>query len=239
MTDTVTATWSAPTPLRAILLGRPGSGKGTQGARLSEMLGIPHLSTGDLLRQEIESGNALGRDLERYVARGRLVPDRLVLEVIQEHLDAIEVRELGFLLDGFPRSVTQLIALERMIAPQRLSCALELLLPEREAGHRLLTRFVCTTCGSSPHMRQGPALVAQNTCMRCGGELRRRLDDDVTSIRQRFTEFERLTKPLVEWLDRRGVLLTVDAARTPDEVTTALLTSIERVAPGVMLPQLS
>jgi adenylate kinase len=182
------------TPIQVVLVGRPGSGKGTQGIRLAGVLGVPHIAAGDLLRAEIDRASDVGRRIAATVAEGRLVPDGLVMEALAHRLARDDVGTAGFVLDGFPRSVPQAIVLERLIAPSRLTCALELHLPEREASHRLLAR--------------------------------RRADDRVPVIRRRFDEFERLTRPLIEWLDRRGLLITLDATPAPDAVGEALLRAL-------------
>jgi adenylate kinase len=157
------------------------------------------------------------------VARGRLVPDAVVGAALAARVDMDDARTAGFVLDGYPRTIAQAIALERMLAPDQITVALELMVPEREAAHRLLSRFVCTGCGQPATTRPGRAGEGTDACARCGSELRRRADDDVSVIRHRFREFEECTKPLLEWLDRRRLLVTVDADRPADEVAHAVL----------------
>ena len=222
-----------PVPVRLIVLGRPGSGKGTQGTRLARILGVPHVSTGDLLRSEIEDDRSRGRTIAASVTRGEMVSDDVVGAVLSERLARSDARNLGFVLDGYPRTIPQAVTLERLVAPAGLSGALELVLPEREAAHRLLTRFVCTECGhSSARSRDlaGPtSRGGGDDCPRCRGPLRRRADDEVTVIRRRFADFVEGTKPLLEWLDRRGLLVSVDASRPPDSVTEAALDALTAV----------
>jgi adenylate kinase len=222
--------WPALAPARIIVLGRPGSGKGTQGALVSDALGVPHISTGDLLRDEIGRGTRLGGQIGSFVRRGRLVPDPLVAGLLRARLDAADVRANGFLLDGFPRSVAQAVELERSVAAAPITVAVELLVSQREAAQRLLSRFVCATCGRSPHRAPGteaPALT--DRCAACGGTLRRRADDETAVVQRRFDEFESLTKPLLDWLDRRGVLVTVAADAMPTTVTEELLGALAPV----------
>ncbi|MFA5884687.1 MAG: nucleoside monophosphate kinase [Acidimicrobiia bacterium] len=217
-------------PAHIIVLGRPGSGKGTQSALLSEALGLPHVSTGDLLRTEVARGGRAGREIAGWVERGELVPDPLVMEVLFGRLARDDVRTRGFLLDGFPRSATQAAELERSIAPARIDGAVELMVSEREAAQRLLARFVCADCGRSPYGHaDGAAPVRAMRCAACGGVLRRRTDDATAAIARRFDEFERLTKPLLAWLDRRGLLVTVDAERPPADVAASLLAALEPI----------
>ena len=227
----------APSFLRALLLGRPGSGKGTQGSVLAEILGIPHVSMGDLLRTEIERKSRIGEAVRRTVCSGRLVPDALVLEALEARLRRDDVRARGFLLDGFPRSVSQATDLERVLAPTRVDVAIELLLSEREAAHRLHARFVCDDCGQSPTRVIGLGTVATlpQCCARCGGTLRRRADDEVRAIRRRFEEYERLTKPLLEGLDARHMLVTVDADRPASVVTSSVVDALRGRAVGPRL----
>jgi adenylate kinase len=223
----------APDPARVLLLGRPGSGKGTQGSALSDILEVPHISMGDLLRNEIERSTAIGTAVEGYVSNGRLVPDSLVFDALCARLCRDDVRERGFLLDGYPRSVPQAAALERELTPNRIDVSIELLLSEREAAHRLHSRFVCAECGHAP--ARGIGAGSLDRCPRCHGALRRRADDEVRAIRRRFDEYERLTKPLLEWLDRRQMLVTVDADRPVPAVTMSLVDELRRRSGGIHL----
>jgi adenylate kinase len=229
----MTVEWVRP-PVRVLVLGRPGSGKGTQGTRLAGVLDVPHISTGDLLRSEIAGDGPLGREVAAHVHRGRLVPDALVMAVLAERLAAPDVGGPGFVLDGYPRSIPQAVTLERLLAPERLTVAVELMVPEREALQRLRSRFVCTECGhpqsALPAVGTPERTGGSATCVRCDGELRRRTDDDPAVVAQRFAEFEQSTKPLLDWLDRRNRLVSVDADRPPDVVAHALL---EALGPAV------
>ncbi len=214
-------------PYRVLILGRPGAGKGTQGTRLAEVLGVPHISTGDIFREAMTTGTLLGRDVAAYLERGRLVPDPLVVRALASRLDEDDARTRGFVLDGFPRTVAQAEALERLVAPERISRAVELVLTEREATQRLLTRFVCAECGHTVPRSVDAGRQADVGCARCGGALLRRADDDLPAIERRLEEFERATRPLLEWLDLRGLLVTVDADRTPEVVAASVLDAVE------------
>lgn len=224
-----------PAATRILVLGRPGSGKGTQGVRVAEQLGVPHISTGDLLRAEVEAGSSLGAVVAEHLEAGELVDDDHVGQALLRRLGEADASVGGFVLDGYPRSIAQAIALERFLAPDHFTAALELVLSEREATHRLLARFVCTDCGHSPARPRPTATegaaarttgVFDDSCGRCGGTLRRRSDDDVQVIRARFDEFERWTKPLLDWLDRRSLLVSVDASSAPDVVTASALDAL-------------
>lgn len=224
-------TESARPPIRVLVLGRPGSGKGTQGTRLARLLEVPHVSTGDLLRAEIAHDGPLGRQVAAHVARGRMVADDLVAMVLARRLGVHDTATDGFVLDGYPRSIPQAVALERMLAPERVTVALELMVSEREALQRLRARFVCVDCGH-PQGARDPLGddAAGPRCTRCGGGLRRRSDDDPTVVSRRLAEFTHCTKPLLDWLDRRGRLVSVDAERPADAVTRAV---VEAVGPRI------
>lgn len=208
-----------------IVLGRPGSGKGTQGHRLAAALAVPHLSMGDLLRAEARRGSRVGREVAAHLAAGHLAPDEVVATVLAAHL--VEARIRGFVLDGYPRTIAQTTTLEQLLHPDPRLLALELVVPEPVAAHRLRSRFVCTRCGLPEPVRPAPARELRPTvCSRCGDGLRRRGDDDEVVVRRRLQEFEQCTKPLLDWLDRRGLLVTVDADRPPAEVTEAVLAAV-------------
>lgn len=210
---------------RVIVLGRPGSGKGTQGHRLARALGVPHLSMGDLLRTETERGSRVGCEIAAHVAAGRLAPDAVVAAVLAEHLS--HAAAAGFVLDGYPRTIAQAVTLEQLLGSPADLLAVELVVPEHEAAHRLQSRFVCTRCGHPEPVRLARARERRSTvCGRCGDALRRRGDDDEAVVRRRFREFEECTKPLLDWLDERGMLVTVDADRPPGEVTSAVLAAV-------------
>jgi len=211
-------------PVRVAVLGRPGSGKGTQSGRLARVLGVPHVSTGELLRAEIERGSPVGRRAQEFVEAGQLVPDEMVLESLAERLDDADIERDGFVLDGFPRTIDQAVALDALLAPALLDAVVELMVPEREAAERLGARLVCPECGRSVSRDQRSAL-----CDHCGTVLARRADDDVDVIRSRFDVFENETRPLLEWLDQHGRLVAVDGDRTVSEVTRRVIAAVQTV----------
>jgi len=211
-------------PVRVAVLGRPGSGKGTQSGRLARVLGVPHVSTGELLRAEIERGSPVGRRAQEFVEAGQLVPDEMVLESLAERLDDADIERDGFVLDGFPRTIDQAVALDALLAPAGLDAVVELMVPEREAAERLGARLVCPECGRSVSRDQRSAL-----CDHCGTVLARRADDDVDVIRSRFDVFENETRPLLEWLDQHGRLVAVDGDRSVSEVTRRVIAAVQTV----------
>jgi adenylate kinase len=190
-----------------VLLGPPGAGKGTQAALLAERLGLEHISTGEILREEVELGTELGRKAKAYMDRGELVPDALVIEMLRERLDSSRSR--GFILDGFPRTISQAEALERMV---RLDRVLNIRLSEEEVVRRLSARRVCKSCGRNYNLISNPPKV-EGRCDACGGELIQRDDDKPEVIRRRYRVYEAETAPLKDFYRQRGLLVEVEGDR--------------------------
>ncbi|MBI5095209.1 MAG: nucleoside monophosphate kinase [Candidatus Hydrogenedentes bacterium] len=214
-----------------ILLGAPGSGKGTQADMLRHRLEVCPLSTGDMFRAakdipEEKHGPAL-REALAYMRRGELVPDETVVALVSERLACIRCR-YGFLLDGFPRTVAQAEALEKILHAERipLDAVIQLDMPLEEAVARLGGRRTCSICKATFHLAHKPPKVS-GICDRCGGELYHREDDRPESARVRLTEYERGTAPLVSYYAKKGLLLPVAAAGPPEEVFEKTLKLLE------------
>jgi adenylate kinase len=215
---------------RIVLLGRQGSGKGTQADRLSLLYHVPHISTGEAFRTAVREGTELGRTAQVYMGRGDLVPDAVTVGVLREHL----VKEAGlgsgraggFILDGFPRNVGQAEALEEMLAPEGLDIVVNLDVSTEEVLRRIAGRRICPNCKSSYNIVNNPPKVAE-TCDACGQKLVQRDDDTEEAIRRRLEIYESETAPLVDWYAQRGLLATVDATGRPDEVTDMAVKAIE------------
>jgi len=203
---------------RLVLLGAPGVGKGTQAAEISRRTGLPHISTGDLLRAAIREGSPLGRRVAATVERGELVPDGLVAEVMEERLARPDAAD-GFLLDGFPRTVAQADLLDRILAKrgQALDRVIGIEVPEAEIVERLAGRRSCGHCGATYHVRYNRPKV-DGVCDRCGSELRQRPDDVEAAIAQRLKAYREQTAPLVARYRKTGRLVEIDGRGTPDEV---------------------
>ena len=222
-------------PYRIILLGPPGVGKGTQAQLLYEALGSCHLSTGDLFRAaqcQLEPSPALKSALEA-VRRGELVSDTLVVSMVRERAGCLRCRG-GFLLDGFPRTVAQAIALDTFLADQcvTLDAVLSYELPLDEIVNRLSGRRTCGGCKVVYHISARPPRVRE-VCDRCGGRLVQREDDRPDSIRVRMRAYEESTRPLMDYYQGRGKLLTIPARGTPGEILERSLTSLgDRRATG-------
>ncbi|HZM15546.1 MAG TPA: adenylate kinase [Candidatus Krumholzibacteria bacterium] len=211
--------------MRIVLLGAPGSGKGTQAALLKEMYGIPHISTGDILRQEVAEGTELGRKAESYMADGALVPDALILEMMEARLLQPDTRR-GWLLDGFPRTVEQAEGLATLTARigQKVDAGVILHVDPEVVVRRLSGRRVCDSCQGVTSVRE----VQGGACPLCGGKLSLRPDDEPEVVRRRIIVFDKQTRPVFEFFRRRYDVIDVDASRTIDEVTEALRRALDR-----------
>ena len=198
---------------RLAVLGRQGAGKGTQCALLAARTQVPHLSTGDLFRDEVAAGTPLGRKVAGYLEAGELVPDDVVLDVVTPALAAAPE---GYLLDGFPRNLAQACALLDAAGDDALDVAIELVVPSSMVLPRLAARRVCQSCGTTYVTPEGGPEIT--TCRVCGGRVARRADDTKAAIRRRLAAYDEQTKPLLVWLADRGLLLSVDGVAEPDVV---------------------
>jgi adenylate kinase len=203
---------------RLVLLGAPGVGKGTQAVEISRRTGLPHISTGDLLRAAIRDGSPLGRRVAATVERGELVPDGLVAEVMEERLARPDAAG-GFILDGFPRTVAQADLLDRILAKrgQALDRVISIEVPEAEIIDRLAGRRACGQCGATYHVRYSRPKV-EGVCDRCGSQLIQRPDDAEAVIAQRLRAYREQTAPLVARYRTAGSLVEIDGRGRPDEV---------------------
>jgi len=215
--------------LDIVLLGAPGSGKGTQAERIAPAFGLPHISTGDILRGAVKAGTELGRTAKRFMDSGELVPDEVVIGIIRERLTEPDTAA-GFMLDGFPRTLEQATALDEMLAGAGRALRLVLLIdvPEEELVQRLAGRRACRSCGRGYNVVFDPPSV-EGVCDACGGELFQRDDDNEDTVRNRLTVYRRQTEPLVGYYRDKGVLATVyGGGRTPDQV----FADVERLLAG-------
>ncbi|MFQ6012768.1 MAG: adenylate kinase [Thermoplasmata archaeon] len=203
--------------VKVVLLGPPGVGKGTQARRLSEILGVPRIITGDMLRRHVASDTPLGRKARGFMERGELVPDDLIIAMIRERLEEEDARG-GFVIDGFPRTVAQAEAFETHVAPD-VVVALEA--AEEELIERLSGRRVCRKCQAVYHLVHDPPRRA-GFCDRCGGELVHRADDTEEVIRERLRAYRRETEPLVHRYAAKGLLERVRSEGGIGEVTRKL-----------------
>jgi adenylate kinase len=213
--------------LRAILLGPPGAGKGTQAKLIQEHEDVMHVSTGDLLRAAVARGTDLGKAAKRYMDEGRLVPDRLVIDMIEDRIIHSNGHE-GFLLDGFPRTKTQAEALNEMLAKRAMSLdhVFNLVVAKPELIRRLSGRRTCRQCGTMYHVEFNPPKTP-GTCTRCGGELFQREDDRPETIASRLDVYDRETLPLCDYYRSRGLLRDIDAVGDAETVLSRILSFLD------------
>jgi adenylate kinase len=206
-------------PLDIVLLGAPGSGKGTQAERISPAFGVSHISTGEILRAAVKAGTELGMAAKRFMDAGDLVPDEVMIGIIRERLTEPDTVP-GFMLDGFPRTLPQASALDDMLAGAGRALTLVLLIdvPDEELVQRLAGRRACRSCGRGYNVVFDPPKV-EGVCDVCGGDLFQRDDDNETTVRNRLQVYARQTEPLTGYYRDKGILATVSGAgRTPDQV---------------------
>jgi adenylate kinase len=214
--------------LNLIMLGPPGAGKGTQATQIARARGIPKISTGDILREAEHNRTEIGRRASAIMARGELVSDDIMIGIVRERLDQKDVGN-GFILDGFPRTVTQAAALDEIVKGRDPLVVVEIVVPETELVQRLSVRMVCETCGETAH--GAAAKVAD--CQRCGGRLVQRSDDNDAVVLERLKVYHRQTQPLVEYYQTRPTFRSVNGSQAPDRVAADLMAAIESAASGV------
>ena len=214
--------------MKLIFLGPPGAGKGTQAAGVSAHLRIPHISTGDMFRAAIANETPTGLEAKRYIDLGQLVPDSVVIDMVRERLFESDCAG-GYLLDGFPRTVEQAEALDRICAPDAV---VDIDVPDERLLARLTGRRVCRKCSGTFHITK---LADQNVCPVCGGEVYQRDDDKPATISNRLKVYHEQTAPLIGYYAEQGKLrridvaslATVDGDSRPEDVFKAILTSLE------------
>ncbi len=209
--------------MNLVFLGPPGSGKGTQAARLSARLGVVHLSTGDLLREAVKNGTPLGLQAEGYMKRGELVPDALIVGLIEDKINTGELNK-GFILDGFPRTIPQADALKQMLASHQIGLDHAILfdVPDEEIVRRLSGRWYCPSCNAGyNYPMQIPKVHGK--CDKDNAQLMRRPDDEESVVRNRLDVYKKQTQPIEDYYRREGLLVTIKADIAPDSVFEALL----------------
>ena len=203
--------------MNIILLGPPGAGKGTQAARIIEKYNVPHISTGDIFRENIKEGTPLGQKAQEYMNKGELVPDSLVIEIATDRLTKDDCKN-GFLLDGFPRTVEQAEALDKFLADagKKVDHVLDMDVAPEILMERLTGRRVCKSCGATYHVTNIPPKV-EGVCDSCGGQLYQRDDDTAETVGNRIDVYNSQTKPLIEYYEKAGNISHLDgSARLED-----------------------
>ena len=208
--------------MKLILLGPPGAGKGTQAEILNKKLGIPTISTGNILRAAVKNGTPVGLKAKEYMDAGKLVPDEVIIGVISERLAEADCQN-GFILDGVPRTIAQAEALEK--AGISFDAVVSIEISDEEIVERMAGRRVCTACGAPYHVKNMPPKV-EGVCDACGGKLEARADDKPEVVRDRLQVYHKETAPLKDFYAARNLLKTVDNQPTVAETTTAILNAL-------------
>ena len=204
--------------MNLILMGLPGAGKGTQAEKIVEKYAIPHISTGDMFRCAIKEGTALGNEAKTYMDKGELVPDEVTIGIVKERLSKPDC-EKGFLLDGFPRTVAQAEALERLLNElnTKLDYVLHVKVPTEKLIERLTGRRICPTCGATYHVEFNPP-KQEGICDHDGTELIQREDDQPETVKNRLDVNIEQTQPLLDFYEDKGYLVAIDGDQDIDEV---------------------
>lgn len=215
---------------RCVFLGAPGAGKGTQAKRVAAESGLAHLSTGDLLREEVKSGSALGAEAKTFMDAGKLVPDQLIIDMVKTRIaspEGLSTGSNGWILDGFPRTLPQAEALDSNLSGDNaLTHVISFAVPEEVLMGRLTGRRTCSNCGAIWHIEHKPT-TKEGVCDQCGGELTQRSDDREEAIGKRLEVYRSQTAPLLAYYGDRGVLREVDANRSPEVVFKELLAQMQ------------
>ena len=202
--------------MNLIFLGPPGAGKGTQAVRVCERLGIPQISTGDILRRAIKNQTPTGLAAKSYIDKGQLVPDSVVIDIVRERLTQDDCKN-GYLLDGFPRTVAQAEPLEGFA---KIDAVVDINVSDEKLVARLSGRRVCLSCGGTYHVSQ---LNGSMTCAKCGNELIQRADDKAETVLSRLTVYHAQTEPLIDFYTKRGLLKEIDGAQPMDDCYAAIM----------------
>lgn len=211
--------------MKLILLGAPGAGKGTQAAEIEKEYNIPAISTGQIIRETIAAGTALGNEVKAYIDRGELVPDEIVVEMVKERLKNDDCQN-GYILDGFPRTISQAEIMEKLPIP--IDVALEIAVDEDIIVDRLSGRRVCTDCGATFHISSKPS-KKEGICDLCGGALKMRDDDVPEVIRHRLKVYNEQTKPLKDFYENRNKLITIKSVEGVSETTAIIMEALKAI----------
>ena len=205
--------------MNVVFLGPPGAGKGTQAVRVCERLGIPQISTGDILRKAIREQTETGLKAKSYIDQGLLVPDEVVIDIVRERL-AMPDCQNGYILDGFPRTVPQAQALAGFA---RIDAVIDIEVSDEQLGARLSGRRVCPACGATFHVS---SLGGRTACDKCGAELVQRNDDKAETVLNRLNVYHAQTAPLIDYYGSQGLLKTVDGSQPLDDCFAAILRAL-------------
>lgn len=197
--------------MNIILLGAPGAGKGTQASKISDGYALPHISTGDIFRENIKNQTPIGLLAKSYIDKGQLVPDEVTCKIVEGRISQADCAK-GYMLDGFPRTIAQAEALDKIA---KIDLVINIDVDFSLLLNRLCGRRVCKDCGESYHISK---LNGETKCLRCGGELYQRKDDNPETVQSRLDVYKAQTAPLIEYYAAKGLLFNVEGNGTPDDV---------------------
>ena len=201
-----------------LLMGPPGAGKGTQAERLINDFKLPHISTGDMFRAAVKAGTTMGKEAKKYMDAGGLVPDEVTIGIVREGLAKPECAK-DFMLDGFPRTLEQAVALDKIMADmgKKLDCVLNISVPDSELVGRVTGRWLCKDCGATYHVKFNPSKIA-GKCDKCGGPLYQRDDDKAETVKNRLEAYHAQTEPLFDYYKKAGIYKEVNGLQDIDKV---------------------
>jgi adenylate kinase len=212
--------------MRLILLGPPGAGKGTQAEFIIEKYGIPHISTGDIFRKNIKEGTALGTRAKSFMDRGELVPDSLVVEIVEDRLKEADCID-GFLLDGFPRTEVQALELDKVLEKMKveLNAVINIRVNPKILVSRAIGRRICKSCGATYHVVNNAPKV-EGVCDKCGGELYQRSDDVEETVKNRINVYVNETSPLIHYYEKRDKLVDIEGEQDIEVVSEDIVNAL-------------
>ena len=215
--------------MQLLLMGPPGAGKGTQAVKLVEKFSIPQISTGDMFRAAVKEGTELGKKAKACMDAGTLVPDEVTVGIVRERLSKDDCKG-GFILDGFPRTVEQAEALEKILDELnlKLTKVLNIHVPAENLIERAIGRRICKTCGATYHVKFNPPKV-DDTCDNCGGNLYQRADDNAETMKKRLSVYEDSTRPLIDYYKKIGLYAEIDGKQPIEKVTEELVNVLSSV----------
>ena len=208
--------------MNIILLGAPGAGKGTQASKIVDAYQLPHISTGDIFRENIKNQTEIGLLAKSFIDKGQLVPDEVTCKIVEERISRADCKN-GYMLDGFPRTIAQAEALDKIT---KVDLVLNIDVDFSLLLDRLCGRRVCKDCGESYHVSR---LNGQTTCSRCGGELYQRKDDNPETVESRLQVYGAQTQPLIEYYDKKSVLYTIEGSATPEATFEQIKAKLDKL----------